>query len=502
MRRDVTGIGAGTDDRTDGSTGGGWNRRDFLRAGLTGATALVAGGLGGFALGRVTAPAQSAPHSIGAVSPTREGVPQFPIRVAADQRSFVDAGDQPFYYLADTAWNAISRMTKEAFEALATARRDRGFTAMQLSLLDFDPAAANVYGNRPFTSKGAFDKPLVASGGEDYWSHVDNCIDVCRRLGLVVCLVPAWYGGWGDAWRGYLTEENAASFGGFLAERFGARDNVWWLLGGDNAPVAEGDSVKGVPGNLDRGPRVTQTVNMGRALHTTSAVTPLMSYHTARGQAVEEYFGSEPWYQISAAYSGADPVPTVSTEFARPTVRPVILWEAFYDQRTREPILDRQALRAQAYQALLSGAAGFAYGHEQVWPVLEGWVEALDAPSARDIEVFSTVVGTYAAGALTPITADGDGSGLLPDGWGSQGATSMVTAAKLPDRPGALVYFAEPRASVVVNTTVLDAGASFDIRWIDPATGEQFFFGEDRAGTAVEISWPSSWADAVLVVAS
>ncbi len=361
----------------------------MLRAGLVGGSTLIVGGLGGFAVGRATAPTELTPHPMGGLPSSGAAAAEFPVGIAADKRSFADAAGQPFYYLADTAWNALSRMTNESFEALAAGRRDRGFTALQLSVLDFDPAARNAYGHAPFAAQGALDRPVLTGGDDNYWGNVDRCLDICERLGLLVCLVPSWYGGWGDAWRGYVTEANAAAYGAFLAERFGKRKGIWWLLGGDNSPSGDGTAVQGVPGGLDRGPRVAETIAMGRAIFEGSAVKPLMSYHTARTETVEEYFGTEPWYQISAAYSGGDPVPFVSAEFQRETVRPVVLWEAYYDERDRDPILDRTALRAQAYHAVLSGAAGFSYGHEHVWPVLEDWVKALDAPSARDMEVFS-----------------------------------------------------------------------------------------------------------------
>ncbi len=69
-----------------------------------------------------------------------------------------------------------------------------------------------------------------------------------------------------------------------------------------------------------------------------------------------------------------------------------------------------------------------------------------------------------------------------------------------PDGAGALIYFAEPRAEAVVDTTAIDPEAVYEIRWIDPATGEQFFFGEGRSGTDLAVSWPSSWVDALLVL--
>lgn len=478
----------------------GWTRRETLRIGGVAASALVAGALGGFALGRVTAPDATPPHPVvtgGTTTPvTAQG---FPVTIAADGRSFVDATGRPFYYVADTAWNAISRMTDEGFEALATTRQRQGFTALQLSLLDFDPSRRDVYGNAPFEATGALDRPRIGEG-DDYWDRVDRCLDLGESLGLVVALIPSWYGGWGDSWRGHVTTERAEAYGAFLAERFGGRANVWWLLGGDNDPTDSGEATQGVPGGLDRGPRTEETIAMGRALQAGATTNQLMSYHTARTLTVEEHFGAESWYEISAAYSGENSAPYVAAEYGRETVRPVVLWEAYYDERTRDPILDRRALRAQAYHALLAGAAGFAYGHEQVWPVLEDWGKALDAASAQDIGRFSRFVSSLGVGVLTPASNAAGALGLVPDGYGTEGTASMASAALLPDGEGAVIYFGEPRGTVVVDTTALDPAASYELRWFDPETGDEFFVAADRGGSAIEVSWPSQSNDAVLIL--
>lgn len=480
----------------------GISRREVMRMGLLGLGGLAVGGLGGFALGRSTAPAIEAPHPV--IAPSTTAIlpgAAFPIGVAPGGRTFVDAAGQPFFYLADTPWNAISRMTRESFMTLATARRDSGFTGLQMSVLDFDPRAENAYSNAPFGERGALDDPMLAAdGGEDYWTHVAWCIDTCAELGLIACLVPSWYGGWGDSWRGYLTEENAATYGAFLAERFGDRTNVWWLLGGDNEPITENDAVSGVPGNLDRGPVIADTLAMGRALRSGASATQFMSYHTARRMTVEEFFGAEDWYDISAAYSGKDSAPFVAAEYSRSNVRPVVLWESYYEGRDSQPLLDRIGVRAQAYHALTAGAAGIAYGHELVYGVSDGWVEALASESSNDMQVLSAIVAQYATQPLSPVSEAGGTLGLLPDGYGTPGTTSAIGAALLPDGAGALAYFNEPRAAVVVDTTVLDPAAAYQIRWVNPATGEEFFVADDRAGADVKVSWPSTWSDALLVL--
>jgi len=490
------------DSETHGETSETVTRRTMLRAGLLAAGGLVLGGAGGFALGHRVGRSGSAPTAVdGQPLPVPADVSvSFPIGITADRRGFVDAHGSTFHYVADTAWNAISRLNDEDFEILATSRRERGFTALQMSLLDFWPANRNVSGHAPFAATGALDRPLVSAREDDYWKHVDRCLDTCDRLGLVACLVPAWYGGFGDSWRGYLTTQNVATYAEFLAERFGGRSNVWWLLGGDNVPTADGNAVAGVPGDLDRGPRVEHTNIIGNTLFNESAVTPLMTYHTARHETVTEIFGGEEWYQIAAAYSGTDPVPAVTTEYAREPVRPVVLIEAYYDQRETTPILDRRTLRAQAYHSFLSGAAGYSYGHTLVWPVADGWKEALDAASARDITTLSTVLRTFADGPLEPVSEHDGSARLLPtDYYSAEGGTGTTTAALLPEGAGAIAYFGEPRDSVDINTTALDPEAEFNISWVDPSTSQQFFVG-GRSGKRITVNWPSPWRDALLVL--
>ena len=477
------------------------SRREALRLGLVGVGGLVIGAGGGYALARTFTPIAEAPHPI-VGSPTLAPAASraFPIVIADGDRGFVDADGAPFLYLADTPWNAISRMTRESFTTLATARRDTGFTALQMSVLDFDPKAENAYGHAPFTGRGALDSPALADeGDDDYWTHVEWCVDTCAELGLVACLVPSWYGGWGDAWRGYVTMGRATSYASFLAERLGDRENVWWLLGGDNEPGTDGNATVGVPSGLDHGARVDETIAMGQGLREGASVAQLMSYHTERTRTVEEYFGAEDWYEISAAYSDAYPVSFVTAEYEREVVRPVVLWEAYYDARDRDPMLDRRQLRGQSYHALLSGAAGVSYGHELVWPVLEGWVEALDADSAADVKVLASMLAQYGeGGTLVPVA--GATASLLPDGFGTPGTASEVSAALMADDAGALVYFGEPRTAIQVDTTALDATAVYAFRWFNPATGEEFFVADNQSGTGVSVGWPSTWSDAVLIM--
>jgi hypothetical protein len=114
--------------------------------------------------------------------------------------------------------------------------------------------------------------------------------------------------------------------------------------------------------------------------------------------------------------------------------------------------------------------------------------------------VLSAIIADEASEPLVPVSDAAGTSGLLPDGYGTPGTTSSVGAVTLSDGRGALVYFNEPRSQITVDTTALHPTASFGIRWVNPATGEEFFVADDRTGDDVSVGWPSTWSDAVLVI--
>jgi hypothetical protein len=59
-----------------------------------------------------------------------------PIRVSANGRYFVDAGGEPFYFLADTQWELFRRYSLNDARLILENRKAKGFTVVMVMLLD------------------------------------------------------------------------------------------------------------------------------------------------------------------------------------------------------------------------------------------------------------------------------------------------------------------------------------------------------------------------------
>ena len=429
--------------------------------------------------------------------------PVFPISVANGNRGFADANSTPFFGVADTLWNGISRMSAAEFTQYAQTRRTQGYTAVLLSVLDINSRNRTqaVSGTTPFIGSGnsaSFTSPNL-SGTTSYWDHVEWCVDELAANGLLAVLVPAWYGWQGNMWRGHIAASDtdttiATSYGNFLASRLGDRSNVWWLLGGDNGPTTANGQASSVPAGMPSVSVVAATNALATALKTGASVSQLMTYHTYRNDAAWNYFGSESWYDMHAAYSATDTAVRVVPEYTRASTKPVFLVEAYYDARGSvagaSPDLTRKELRTGALQAMLSGALAAANGHEAVWPVREWyagvtWVDGINATSVGDLTVLSRLLASFPgkhflADIADPLVSSNRGSGV-----------SLAPGIIATDSSVAIVYV--PDARTIALKTSLMPGASW--HWLHPETTQTVLVQSSLSA----LSAPSGWNEGILI---
>src|SRR5688500_16233308 len=95
-------------------------------------------------------------------------------------------------------------------------------------------SAVNVYSDSALIGKDVAH-PLVTRGNTfadqleyDYWDHVDFIIDKAAENSLYMAMVPVWGS---NVKSGHVTEQQAASFADFLADRYKDKPNIIWLNG-------------------------------------------------------------------------------------------------------------------------------------------------------------------------------------------------------------------------------------------------------------------------------
>lgn len=433
------------------------SRREYLRA--------VAGSA---AAACVASSARAAPAQEQRVSAS-------PLRVSTDRRRLVREDERPFFWLADTAWELFHRLTSAETELYLKTRAGQGFTALQAILLpEYGHQIANRAKEVPFSRVSA--SQLVPNSR--YFDHVDWVLTRADQLGLYVMAMPSWRYHWkkmplgGDPSRmsqPFLTEENAASYGRFLGERYGQRPNLLWGLGGDMLP---GDDRE-----LSITERLVEGIKSGGSRH-------LMTYHPGGNKSSSERFHDAPWLDFNMCQSGhrLDNAvwDLVGADWRRTPTKPVLDGECLYEDIPRPlwrhtsqtPHSTAYEVRRPAYSAVLSGAFGYTYGANSVFQFHEAgdslmyyptvtWREGLQFTGASQMQHLQQLMLSLPSDERIP-----DQELLVSPAY-ERG--ERITAMRAADGSFAIVYSAAGKPF----TLALDrlSGTQLRARWHDPRTG-------------------------------
>ncbi len=378
--------------------------------------------------------------------------PAFPLKVSADGRYLTDSASVTFFYHADTAWALTKKATlADAEEYFALRARD-GFTAIHLHAVSKEVGPArNLNGDEPFAPLDDILRP-----NEAYWRHMDDILLAAEKHGLLAAVSALWIR-WGgrdrEGWRVQLTETNARAYGEFLGRRYAARNNVMWILGGDDNPHEDRAAI----------------ALMAQGLKA-SAPHHLITVHNQPEHSSAAFFDAESWLDLNAAYTYRETPPHVLAEWNRPgKVRPIFLIESGYERESNdERGGSAHRVRRQAYGALLSGAVmGHAYGQREVWRFSEKWREGIADTGSGQMRHVRALFATRAWWKLIPDQRHE----LVPSRIErvSPGDVGYASTARASDGSFGLVYLPEGKPVVVNTRTVPGAKA----QWFDPTNGER-----------------------------
>jgi hypothetical protein len=315
--------------------------------------------------------------------------PSLPRLMVSDNRRFlVTEQGQPFFYLADTAWELFHRLDREQAERYLRHRAAQEFTVIQAVVLaELDGLRTpNPYGEVPLLDLDP-RKP-----NEKYFEHVDWIVAKANELGLYIGMLPTWGDKWNKKWGvgpEIFTPENARDYGQWLGRRY--RDaGIIWILGGDRPIESENHRA------IIRA--------MAQGLRQGDGGRHLITFHPTGGRGSAEDFHAEPWLDFNmrqnghrAEFTGRYELTLV--DYQRQPIKPVLDGEPLYedhplDFKPKELGYSLAAdIRRAMYWDLFSGACGHTYGHHSVWQMYDrhrqpvnhplfSWLEALDRPGA------------------------------------------------------------------------------------------------------------------------
>jgi hypothetical protein len=318
--------------------------------------------------------------------------------IVSPNKRFLQYNDgTPFFYLADTGWMLMQRLTVEEASLYFARRKAQGFNTIQVMLVsEFDGLRVpNAYGQLPFKN---FD-PLEPA--EPYFKTVDILVSKAAEYDLFVAMVPIW-GDKVDRMFGIgpeiMNPENAHQYGQWLGNRYKDQWNIIWLNGGDRSGGGKNFAIwdglgKGIK-SVDR--------------------NHLMTYHPQGDASSSMWFHDAAWLDFNSCQSGHSMLNypnymMITYDYLRMPVKPCLDSEARYEEHAinwkpeQNGVFDDYDVRQAAYWAVFAGACGHAYGTHPVWQMYDTgrepigfirytWKQALDLAGASQMQYLKNLI--------------------------------------------------------------------------------------------------------------
>lgn len=320
-----------------------------------------------------------------------------PLHVSENNKYLME-GDQPFFWLGDTAWLMLQKLKEEEVYAYLRNRSELGYNVIQTVLI------------HSFSGKnvmGSLAPGLKDVENPDYWKFCDRMIKMAEDMGLYLGILPAWGSLVKD---GVLDIQNMETYARFLGKRYQDNPNIIWILGGD----IRGDVN---PEAYRKEAQILKQYNPNRLMtfhpfgRTSSSLwfheeewmdfNMFQSGHRRYDQAQlgewddnaprEDFFGEDSWNYVYRDHGYADVKPTLDAEPSYEGIPQGL-------HNPRNPYWEEWDARRYAYWSVFAGAAGYTYGNNSImqfhhelsrpgaYGVRELWQDALHYPGSAQMQ--------------------------------------------------------------------------------------------------------------------
>ena len=428
------------------------------------------------------------------------------LHISDNQRFIVTENGDPFFWLADTAWELFHRCDRQEAGMYLKTRAAQGFNVIQaVALAEIDGLnTPNPYGETPLINNDP------ATPNDAYFEHVDYIISKAEEYGLYIALLPTWgdklfRNSWGVGPE-VLTPENARAFGEWIGKRYRDKEHIIWVIGGDRNPREGSNDVQ-----------VWNAMAEGIAASAGGYQQTLMSFHPQPKEmgGSSTWFHHENWLDFNMHQTGhcanKGTYKHIQHDYNLTPVKPVLDGEPLYEDHPncfRPEELGHsipEDIRRIMYWNVFAGACGQSYGCHAVWQMFEQgrdpinkplrpWPEALNLPMANQVKHLKHLMLSRPYLSRVP-----DQSLIV----GSQKEDEhYAVATRDAEGSYAMIYFPTGRTTAL-NLTELE-GDLLNGWWYDPRTGAAFESDQIPNTPNSKVTPPSTGAgnDWVLVIDS
>lgn len=321
-----------------------------------------------------------------------------PIQIHPDHRFLMTSEKEPFFWMADTAWELFHRLDKQEAIMYLDKRKEQGFNVVQAVVLaELDGInTPNANGDLPFTDLAKWKY------NEAYFQHIDLILDLAMQRDIHIALLPTWGDklfkhSWGIGPE-IFNPKTAYDYGKWIGNRYKDRKNLIWVLGGDRNPRENSEDIE-VWNQMAKG--ILETQNPTNKILITFHPQPM----EPGGSSV--WFHEADWLNFNMHQTGHCPnYPTYSRityDYQLSPTKPTIDGEPMYEEHPKcfnakeLGYSEATDIRKIMYWNVFAGAAGQTYGCHAVWQMydldkapinapLKPWHQSLDLEVANQVK--------------------------------------------------------------------------------------------------------------------
>ncbi|MGF1449203.1 MAG: DUF4038 domain-containing protein [Opitutales bacterium] len=289
-----------------------------------------------------------------------------PISVADSGRHLLDADGEPFFFLADTAWNTALKADQPQWDDYLAVRKAQGFTAIEFVTTPWRGCREPMHG-------ALFEEtPTGVNVNDAAWAKMEEWLQRLRSHGFTPVPVIFWDNNPDDPFF-RRREDTCIAVGQRMLERWSRFDPIWLLAGDGDYRSSYQEA---------RWKRIGQGIFGGFP----EAIATL---HPCGTTWAGDAFSDQPWYQAIGYQSGHGHslndlywhTMGPHTWRWRDLQKPFINLEPNYELATAFhedfPYEARHVRRALWWSLLSTPIAGITYGNEPTWV----WNESAYAPA-------------------------------------------------------------------------------------------------------------------------
>ncbi|MCF2502873.1 glycoside hydrolase family 140 protein [Dyadobacter sp. CY107] len=388
---------------------------------------------------------------------SEQAVPKFPLRISPNGRHITDNNGVPFLMVADVAWQMLRKLGYNDAVQYMDTRKSQSFNTFLVQLL---PALPN---QRNFNKTLPFQDNDISRPNKLYFDYFDKIIAAAKERNLVVGIVVSR-----KSWNALFDAQNAAvwkNYGAYVGKHFAKYSNVIWIVSEEEYQTAA--QFEAIADGI-------RSVSEGQILASLSTCSPTSVNDSSKVRSDLKFI--IPDSTVTPAEYAA--LANWQKNSAEAALRPFLIANSEFPKE----ITDQSVLiRNQAYQSIMSAAAGFCH-MSTIKNFNPTWKVNIGKDGAEYIHELVKILKGIPWEYMQPENV----SELLPD----SADKAEIGIVSLSNKKMSMLYLPESRP-VRLNLNYLN-GKDFGAVWYSPRTGKRWTGGDFKATPEAIVQPPDS----------